>query len=516
MVNQVMYLKAKRRISECFRLECDPVQAGSAIGDEEFVSLFEAVRTTIPWKNPAQAGALERFLYAGVKRFDRWFPPTPYVVPPTHHERFAKFVAALRQAEKGKPRNCPVFELHAIRDDIFMRFDKVPVDTIRATEVGGFRKRIESIPTPSIPAKRVEFLNQRSELLAVLAGLENGSLRTRLRFRVPYALHERLLHVDFVWGAVAMRAEIESKFSLSEESFIRAGNGEALTAGASRWQAGTSVVSLELSALLDGSAYTECLQAIPGVDRPHKGWPQSFTWAFSIFHDLAWTLRAGHGGRQDWIPAPRDLSDLEQVISTSDVSEIGWNRTGSPAALHRIFTPSSEPVTISLGALQRLPWSTECRTRANMYLELGDTNEALFWTNVATESLITQRFEEIEATTGRSGLTASLTSPKEFWADAEINLTKQFPDMKGKVKWPSSAIHVSVYGKLKALYRLVPMKTPLEELLTKYRVISGQRNDLFHGKSSDRVSVGSVQAASEALSWIEQNMWPVSASDAVA
>jgi hypothetical protein len=516
MANQVNYLKAKRRILECFRPECDPVQAASAIGDEEFVSLLDAVRTTIPWKKPTQAGTLEMFLYAGAKRFDRWSIPTPYVVPPTHHERFSKFVAALRQAEKDKPTNCPVFELHSIRDDVFMHFDKVPVDTVRATELGGFRKRIESIPTPSFPPKRIEFENQRSELLAVLAGLENGSLRTRLCFRVPYALHHRLLHVDFVWNAVTMRAEIESTFSMSEESFIQAGNGGTLTAGASRWQAGTSVVSLELSALLDGSTYTECLQAIPGVDLPQKGWPQSFTWAFSIFHDLAWTLRASHGGRQDWIPAPRDLSDLELEINTSDVSKIGWIRKGSPAALQSIFTPSSAPVTISLGALQRLPWSSECRTRANMYLELGDTNEALFWTNVATESLITQRFEEIEATTGRSGLTASLKSPKEFWAEAEIILVKQFPDMKGKVKWPSSAIHVSVYGKLKTLYRLVPMKTTLDELLTKYRVISGQRNDLFHGKSTDRVSVSSVQAASEALSWIEQNMWPVSVPDAVA
>ena len=112
----------------------------------------------------------------------------------------------------------------------------------------------------------------------------------------------------------------------------------------------------------------------------------------------------------------------------------------------------------------------------------------------------------------RTGLAGSLGSPKEFWAESELILSKQFPEMQGKVKWPSSAIHVSVYGKLKALYRLVPMKTSLDELLSKYRVISGQRNDLFHGTSSARVSVGSVQAASEALSWIDQNMWPLPVS----
>ncbi len=149
-----------------------------------------------------------------------------------------------------------------------------------------------------------------------------------------------------------------------------------------------------------------------------------------------------------------------------------------------------------------------------MYLELGDTNEALFWLNVATESLIAQRFDEIESVTSRSGLASSLGSPKEFWAEAEMLLSKQFPDMKGKVKWPTGVIHVSVYGKLKALYRLVPMRTALDELLAKYREISGLRNDLFHGKSSVRVPVATVQTASEALKWIDLNMWPAPLSTA--
>jgi hypothetical protein len=511
MTGQMQYLKAKRRILDCFTSGADPVRAGSAINDEELVSLLNAVSPTIPWSKPAQADALAMFLFAGVTRFDRWFVPTPFVVPPTHHDRFAKFVTAFRRVERNEPTNCPVFELHAIRDDVFRRFDAIPIEAIKAPDVHGFRDLADRVSKPSSASKKAEFESQHAELLAILDGLGNGTLRTRLRFRVPYVLHSRPLRVDFTWGGVAIQAQIEPKFAPSEETFVQAGNGAVLSVGASRWQTGTSAIDLELSTLLDGSAYTERLQAIPGADIPAEGWPQSFTWAFSIFHDLAWTLRAGHNARQDWIPAPRDLSDLEQVIKTSGESEIGWIRKGSPAALQEMFVPSSEPVVISLGALQRLPWSTECRTRANMYLELGDTNEALFWTNVATESLIAQRFEEIEVATSCPGLAASLGSPKEFWAESEIILTKQFPEMQGKVKWPSSPIHVSVYGKLKALYRLVPMKTSLEELLSKYRAISRQRNNLFHGTSSARVSVANVQAASEALSWIDQNMWPLPA-----
>lgn len=509
MLNQIQYLQAKRRICNCFLLGVDPVEAGRSISDEDLVSLLNTVSPAIPWSKPAQAEALKMFLFAGAIRFDRWFPPSPFVVPATQHERFAKFVSAFRQAEGDSPENSAVFQLHAIRDRVFKRFDAVPIETVRAPEVQKYRKLVQSIPEPSSAVRKSEFEKERADLLAILDGLQDSTLRTRLQFRVPYVIHNRPLRLNFIWGSVAVRAQITPMFGQPGETFVKTGIGmAALSVGASRWQTGASSISLELSTLLDGSAYTERLQAIPGAEFPVEGWPQSFTWAFSIFHDLAWMLRVAHGGRQDWIPAPRDLSDLEEVISTAGASQLGWVKKGSPAALYDMFSPSIEPVTINVGMLERLPWAAECRTRSNMYLELGDTNEALFWLNVATESLIAQRFDEIETVTGRSGLAASLGSPKEFWAEAEMILSRQFPDMQGKVKWPTGFIHVSVYGKLKALYRLVSMKTSLDELLAKYRAISGLRNDLFHGKSSDRVAVATVQAASEALKWIDLNMWP--------
>lgn len=513
MPNQIQYIQAKRRICNCFLPGIDPVEAGRSISDEDLVTLLNAVSPAIPWGKPAQAPALEMFLFAGVTRFDRWFPPSPFVVPATQCERFAKFVSALRRAEGDNPVNCPVFQLHEIKDQVFESFDAVPIEKVQASEIQRYRKLVQSVPEPSNAVKKSEFERERADVLAILKGLQDLTLRTMLQFRVPYVIHNHSLRVNFSWGGVAVRAQIDPIFGQSAETFVQPGSGlAALSVGASRWQTGASSISLELSTLLDGSAYTERLQVIPGAEFPVEGWPKSFSWSFSIFHDLSWMLRVGHGGRQEWIPAPRDISDLEQFVSTAGASQLGWIKKGSPAALYEMFSPSAEPMTINLGTLERLPWAAECRTRSSMYLELGDTNEALFWLNVATESLIAQRFDEIEMVTGRSGLAASLGSPKEFWAEAEMILSKQFPDMQGRVQWPTAAIHVSVFGKLKALYRLVSMKTDLNELLAKYRAISGLRNDLFHGKSSARVPVATVRAASEALKWIDLNMWPKSIS----
>ncbi|WP_156545994.1 hypothetical protein [Cupriavidus sp. D384] len=508
MSNQVQYLKAKKCILDTFHQHMDAIQAGSAISDVEMVSLLDLVNQTIPWRKSNQKVAIEMFLFAGARRFDRWTAPTPFVVPPTHHQNFIKFVNAFRKQEGSDTVNCPIFDLHAVRDDIFIFFDKSPLEKIEASATHQFRDRIKRVSQPLTATKKIEFNQQRNELMGILDGLDDKSLRTELRFRVPYILHREKLQLDFDWHGVMMQATVEPNFSPTNDTFFQPENGAAVSAGASRWQGGTSQVALTLSCLLDGSARTERLQAMPNAELPSDAWPQSFTWAFSIFHDLFWTLRAKNIGQQNWIPSPRDISDLTQVFSTAKIGKFGLIIKGSPASLYEIFTPSSSPLSINLGKLQRLSWSTECRTRADMYLELGDTNEALFWMNVATEALIAERFTQIESWTQRPGLAESLGSPKEFWADAEAIVTKQFPEMQGRVKWPTTPIHASVFGKLKALYRLVPMSTSCDELITKYRIISGQRNDLFHGKTTERVSVSTIQAAREALNWIDQRMRP--------
>lgn len=507
MTNKLDYLKAKRRIMEVFAPSCDSAVQAKSMDDEEMEATLDAIKSALPFRKPAQIQALSLFLFEGAKRFDRWFTPTPYVVPLNQHERFAKFVNAYFRTESGEPTNSAIFKLHLIRDLVFKEFNERSINTIAPYEVVKFQQQIERIPTPSPAIKTTEFTQHKSELLFILNGLIDKSLRTIFRFRIPYFLHKQPLEVVFTWNGVSMRALITPSFGSTQESFIQTNESVVLSVGASRWQTGSSVVTIEQESLVDGSAYTENLQAIPGHAFPIDGWPKSFTLAFSIFHDIAWRLRTEYAGNQDWIPAPRDLSDLEFWVETNSNTSLGYIKKGSPAELSEIFSPTENSLNISLGELTRLPWSVECRVRADMYLELGDTNEALFWLNVAVESLIAQRFLEIEAAINRPGLADELGSPKEFWSESESIISKQFPEMKGKVKWPSAPIHVSVFAKLKALHRMVPMNSAYDELIDNYRAISGERNDLFHGRRTSRVTVATVEAASQALKWIDTYMW---------
>ncbi|SOD27322.1 hypothetical protein SAMN05518800_2879 [Variovorax sp. YR752] len=501
-------MKAKERMLRIFALANDPATAAKPLSDDELEAMLDAIRELIPLRKPAQHEALERFLYAGACRFDRWFPPTPFVIPPSNAEKFSKFAAALSRAERDHPLNSPVFQLHAIKDEIFHRLDGIAHSDIPEQVLRQFREKLERVASPESSTKQAEFSQQKDEISMLLRGIGDGSLQTILTFDIPYLLHKQKLNLSFVWREIPMQIFITPRFRPLEETFFGAAEGAALSVGASRWQTGTSHVTIQMAALLDGSAYTESLQAFVDQDPTIEGWPKSFTWAFLIFSDMTWRLKADHGGHQDWIPAPRDLSALEYSIKTSERESLAFIAKGSPAALIEIFEPSDEVLAIELKALDSLPWPQECRTRASMYLELGDTNEALFWLNVSVESLVAGRFKEIEQATGETGLAEALGSPKEFWDQAEQILSKQFPDMADKVKWPSAPIHVSVFGKLKVLYRRVAMRTSLEELLRKYRDVSGERNDLFHGTRTGRVSVAAVRKAFDALAWIDENMWP--------
>lgn len=498
----------KSKILDLIASATNPAQAIADVTDDNLIHLLNGMTSPLPLPKQAEGALMSQFLHAGAIRFDRWFAPSPYVVSPTQAERFKKFVKALWRSENFVPENCATLQLHVIRDQLFKELGERALSEIRAVQVQEYRKRICEVQAPSRLHKWEEFNEHRAAIQTILNGIADRSLRTHLGTRIPYLITKEATILKLRWQGLDMVIQLRPEYRSTEESMVEAGSGVIVSVGASRWQTGLTHVQIEVEALVDASAYTESMQAIQGHTSPIDGWPKAFTLGFTIIRDLVWDLRARHEGLQDWIPAPRDLADVEYFLKTSETSQLGYIRLGSPAALQQMFLVPAEPATLDVGELQPLSWFAECRLRANMYLELGDTNEALFWLNVSVEALILERFGKIEIMTEITGLTQDLGSPREFWAQAEEIISKQFPQMAGQVKWPSAPLHVSVFGKLKVLYRRVEMRTTLEDLLRRYRVISGNRNDLFHGKSTRRTSASDILNAMEALSWIDNHMWP--------
>ena len=78
--------------------------------------------------------------------------------------------------------------------------------------------------------------------------------------------------------------------------------------------------------------------------------------------------------------------------------------------------------------------------------------------------------------------------------------------MAGRISWPGTKSHVSVFAKLKYLYGAVSMKTSVNTVITRYHNISRHRNALFHGMDEQRPSVAVMRLALESFDWLAANV----------
>ena len=453
-------LIAKEKIIDIFSVQENPVKLASSIRDEELDLLLNEISELMQVEGQFKNDTLSKFLYAGCVRFDRWFLPSPYIVESSNKEKFSKFLEAFRKSEKYNPENLSTFEIHEIRYDVFKSFNQLPIKSINLKLLDNFKKKVSEVTLPQNNEKLEEFLAQKYELVEILNSLNDGTLKTELKFSIPYILNFQNLELNFTWHEISCQMKIVSQFNSYHEPFTDSKEAPVtLAIGASRWQAGTSEIVIRIDSLIDASTYTERLQAIEGFQPPIDGWPQCFTIAFEIFRDMNWNLLNQHQGHQAWIPSPRDISQLETFIFTPKLNSINRMTKGSPAEVSKLFLVPKVEKFLKLGKIEKLPWFIECRFRARMYLELGDTNEALFWLNVGVEALFNLRFIEIERMIGNNDLSINFESPKRYWDEAEEVIVGQFPQMAGKITWPKKNEHLSIYKKLKILHQLVPMKT---------------------------------------------------------
>lgn len=508
MVIPIRSLAGKRAILQAFGHERDPATCYHEYPEEFYLENLAAVQAGIPFRKPKQNEALSRFLYAGCLRFGRWFAPSPYIIHEHLADRFSQFVRALWKAEGGSSDNTAVFELHTVRSSLYREYDSEPIETVPPESLAKFRKVIRRLRLPNDYTKGREFVEQRDELLQIVQGLEDHSLRTVIRTRLPYIIHKSNLNARAVYEGIAVEVVASPSFHQPGDSFVMA-DPHAISVGASRWQGGITTVEITAAALIDIDWETPSLQSIDGEKTPISGWPQGFSFVFRLLHELVWRLRIHHDGERQWIPSPRDLAEIEAFLRTRDTPKLSWKVKGSPAALFEVFTKPTADLTLDLGVLEPVPWSTRCRSLSRMYLELGETNEAMFWLNVGVEALFKERFARIAMEIERPELESELNSPKAFWAPAEEVVVNQFPEMAGKVQWPEGEVHVSVYAKLRFLYREVPMRTSIKELLHHYRAVSLTRNALFHGVRDTRLPVSEVEVAFSSFDWIVDNMHTV-------
>jgi hypothetical protein len=495
--------EAERRISQVF-----PTEAGSkdTLSDEEALDLLDAMEAPIRsgWRGPRDS--LATFLFYTCAKFDRWDTPSPVVVPPSYPDQFERALGLFRLVEDQRSEFVSLFELHGLQTKLYQDAAIVPGRAQTGhLDIEEYRRRLSEIPAPTIPQQRLEFTARRIRLERLLNGLEKANLKSALVLNLPYALHHRTVDAAFNWHGVHTEVSIQPFFSqqrLPGVAFEVLGAAVA-PMYVSRWQAAMSTVRIQIDGLLDPSFYTPSLRERAGWQSPQEGWPSGHTFAFLLLYDLAWELRVHHQGEQQWIPAPADIGQVQYFLSDS----VGNQLDMRAAAIGGIEARYGESgiLPLSLEELSPLPWWERCKAQVALVLDLGDTPEALLWVNIAVEALFEERFNEFAVQLHRPELAQELTSPAALWIDAEKIVSKQFPDMAGKIKWPDTKRHISIFAKLRFIHRELDLACSLKETQRWYGIVSRHRNELFHGASSARPSAEHIMEALNALESLEKN-----------
>jgi hypothetical protein len=501
---------ARRFIDSHFRRSVFTDSAGDSIAHENFVEVLDAIDKLIPFADGKQNENLKRFLWSGCRKFNRWFGPSPFVVPAHFEISHARFAEALLRSARGVPDNAAVYLMHAVRDTLYHTLNAVPLPLSQEQlrEIESLLKRAESIREPSHEIKRNEFSNERDTLYALIRGLRTGELRTLCSFSLPYPLVRRPLMFELSWNGIRVEGKLLPTFT-QPAGFMSQGMPPTVIVPAvsSRWQFGATQIDLKLTALIDHGAEVEPLQ-LPMEPLPLSGWPNIFRLTFQLTYESLWRLRDRDDYIGKWVPSPSDMSDIEYRITVPGHADINIIRKGNPALLSIGFIPATEPdaVPANLGAIGSTEWYAKCRILAEQYLTLGDTREALFWLNVGVESLLQERMRSILMQAGATITEADLKGAPSYWDAAKSLMLEQYPDLAETIKWPETApIVPSMFRRINFLGKHVKLSRPSREITTNYARIQRDRNSLFHGENETPISANAVKSAIESFDWLVAN-----------
>jgi len=478
------------------------------IPDVEFAAALVHLEH-LPSRRGKDQTALELFLYAGCKKFDRWFAPSPPSVPATYRGLLRGFADALSARERFA-QNAPVFQVHALRDDVYAAVSAkaLPLDSAMLTILDEFQASLDAISVPAHPAKQPEMLAAKAEVATIIEGLKAGSLKTILRTTLPYPLSRQPLSLRLQWEGLLVTARMTAQFVMPPNLLTQTGAANVLRPlNSTRWQFGTTRVEVEIESLLDPSIQVPPLQ-IPAIEVPIDAWPNGLRAAYEVIYLCCWSLRGHPQYTGIWVPAPGDLGDIESVIHIPGCPEMAFIRRGHASLPFEIFTPTDEVLNIDLGEAPLSQWFRRCRVLAEQYAMHGEAREAIFWLNVGVESLLRSRMEAAVALAGVGLDLDVVDGGKTYWDEAKQLVAAQFPEIAEEIVWPSGGKKPSLFQQLNVFCAKVPGAPSVAAVKKEYGKVSRRRNDLFHGNPDAPISMDDVRKAMTSFEWLERNFCP--------
>lgn len=493
------FIQAKNKILSLYK---GGSSAYEKVSQEGYKQMYYAVMPHLHSGGQGWQMALGEFLVHGAFSYDRFVGLRPKVADEEQYEMFCRFLNTLQRMDGKYIGRTAFFHLEKIRWDIYRKCSLKPYNEGMEDFLAQCEKNVQEIPVQANDTNVASHLEKQKEyLFELIKNLRNGVIRTVIHTTLPYKLTNTDATIRLNLDGVEVKVKTSHHSQGSSIPITQVSEGSTMvTTGPSKWTTTTCELEIEAHCLADILEERPKVILREGLDEGGY-WTSLFDFAYKVACAI-WTYVT----QQDdvlgaWPPLPNDIQYLDCRVYTGSVvydHEFSTN----PALVYHFNSLKKPALEIEIGEVTKPRWSVYTYMFAKVYAESGQLKESLFWLNVSVEALA-EEFIRKTATTDE--MLAKIEGDEHKFDTAEEILSLQFPEMRGKVKWPDTVIHTSVFTKLKRAVKLSGIGVDQKEVMKKYSQVNAKRNTLFHGNEAV-ITVDDVKIAFGAYDWLKAHL----------
>lgn len=493
------FIQAKNKIIAIWK---DGDSAYMKVNQEEYKQMYYAVRSHLKGGNRDWQIALGCFLFHGAISYDRFVELRPKVVNEMQYDMFCRFLNTLQKMDGKYMGRTAFFHLEKIKWDIYKECGLKPYNEVQEEFLAQCENKVLGVTIPDEDENVANHITKHKEdLLELIDKIKSGSIRTAIHTTLPYKLTATDSEIKLMMDGVEVDVKTKHHSQGSSIPIAQVADGSTMTTtGPSKWTTTTCELIIEAHCLID--ALEEQPKVILRGGEDDGGyWNSLYDFTFKVAYSI-WTHVQQHNDiAGSWPPLPNDIHYIDYCVYAGD-KQYDYESLTNPALVYHFTSLKKPTAVIEIGEKQKSQLSVYAYLFAKVYAESGQLKEAIFWLNVSVESLVEEFIQQIAT---KKEVLAEIEGDEHKFDTAEEILANQFPEMKGKVKWPNTVIHTSVFTKLKRAMKYSGLTVNQKEVIKKYSQVNAKRNMLFHGGDAI-IDVNDVEKAFGAYDWLRKNL----------
>lgn len=489
-------IQVKNRILTLYKTGAESYKK---VSKDEYKQLFYALRPYLVSDNKEWNLAVGEFILHGAFVFDRFVGLRPQYVDEGMFNMFCEFLAALQKLDGNYYNLTFFFHLEKTKWLIFRECSLLPYDDEMKELLDNCETEINKLVFPEGDERVVENLRtMKEEILGLINDIRKDQIRTKIHTTLPFILTKTDATIVLKVNGVNVKATTRNYSRGSTLPGTNIAEGSTMTTSApSKWATTTCELDIDADCLMDG------LETRPNVTLQNKEderyWNAPYDFTYKIISAIWMHIQQYEDIPSNWPPLPNDIHYIDYSVEGSKKYDSEYS--SNPALVYQFTSLKKTPKHYEIN--NDLPnWSVYAYQFAKVYARSGQLNESIFWLNVSMEALIEEFIQRIAKS---KEMLAEIEGEEHKFDTAEEILTQQFPEMKGRVKWPDIVIHTSVFTKLKRAIRMSNKVHLQKDILKKYSQVNAKRNTLFHGGSVN-IEVEDIEKAFNAYEWLREHL----------